>query len=548
MKTTRMLTVIMVLALGVDVEVVNADFTFGTPTNLGPLINTEYDDALASLSKDGLTLYFGSDRPGGYGGYDLWVTTRATKQDPWGEPVNLGPTVNSSATEGGPNISADDLSLFLTSGRPGGLGDRDLWVTTRATVDDNWGTPVNLGPTVNSPDREFGPSVPADGLSLYFDSTRPGGYGDQDLWVTTRATTDDNWGDPINLGSMINTSARENFPGISPDGMLLFFGSNRSGGSGSWELYMARRKTTKDPWGSPMNLGPVVNSTTWETGPKVSYDGSMLYFQSARSGGFGYSDIWQTPIEPVVDLNSNGIVDADDMCIIVDHWGTDNQLCDIGPMPWGDGIVDVQDLIVLAEDLFTDYRSAAQWKLDETEGDIAYDSIGTNDAVVIGDAVWQPGGGQVSGALAFDGIDDYLSTDFVLNPMDGAFSVFTWIKGGAPGQVIISQTAGTSGAGSTWLGTDASEGKFMSGLTHATLQLKSDYVITDDHWHDIGLVYDESSKYLYVDGAEVAKDEWRPLLGNDGGLHIGAGKDLEPGSFFSGLIDDVRIYNRAIIP
>ncbi|MHC4806511.1 MAG: LamG-like jellyroll fold domain-containing protein, partial [Planctomycetota bacterium] len=224
-------------------------------------------------------------------------------------------------------------------------------------------------------------------------------------------------------------------------------------------------------------------------------------------------------------LNADGIVDSADMVIMVDNWGTDNSLCDIGPTPFGDGIVDVEDLIVLAEHLFTYPGAIAYWRLDETEGDIAYDSVATNDAVVIGGALWQPDGGTVNGALAFDGADDYVSTDFVLNPMDGAFSVFAWIKGGAPGEVIISQTSRTGSAGSQWLCSDPSEGKLMAGLTHAVFPLK-----------------------LYVDGAEVAKDNWRPLLGNDGGLYIGAGKNLESGSFFSGLIDDVRIYDRAVTP
>jgi hypothetical protein len=167
---------------------------------------------------------------------------------------------------------------------------------------------------------------------------------------------------------------------------------------------------------------------------------------------------------------------------------------------------------------------------------------------VIGDSVWQPADGEIDGALKFDGIDDYLSTDFVLNPMERTFSIFAWIRGDVPGQVIISQTAGTGGAGSTWLGTDPSEGKFMAGLTHAVLPLVSESVITDDQWHEINLVYDGLSKYLYVDGAEVAKDNLRPLLGTDGGLYLGVGNNLEPGSFFSGLIDDVRIYNRAVSP
>ncbi len=127
---------------------------------------------------------------------------------------------------------------------------------------------------------------------------------------------------------------------------------------------------------------------------------------------------------------------------------------------------------------------------------------------------------------------------------------FAWIKGGAPGQVIISQTAGTRSEGSTWLGTDPSEGKFMASLTHEVLPLKSDFVITDDQWHDIGLVYDGSSKYLYVDGAEVAKDtkSFSMLESSDGGLYLGAGKHLDEASFFSALIDDVRIHNRAVSP
>ena len=321
---------------------------------------------------------------------------------------------------------------------------------------------------------------------------------------------------------------------------------------GDFEIWMTRRVTKEDNWRPPVNLGPVVNSSAIDGFPSISANGSTLYFCSDRLGGFGEADLWQVPIEPVVDLNGDGIVDCADMCIMVDYWGTDEPLCDIGPMPWGDGIVDVQDLIVLAEHLFEEPRLIAYWKLDETEGDIASDSANGNDGTVHGDPAWQPEGGIVDGALQLDGIDDYVSTDFVLNPADGAFSVFAWIRGGAPGQVILSQADTTTERGvkpgSTWLGTDLSEGKFMAGLTHALLLLKSDFVITDDQWHDIGLVYDGSSKYLYVDGAEVAKDNWPPRLGADGGLYIGAGSDLEPGAFWSGLIDDVRIYNRAVSP
>jgi hypothetical protein len=256
--------------------------------------------------------------------------------------------------------------------------------------------------------------------------------------------------------------------------------------------------------------------------------------------------------EPAVDFNGDGIVDCVDMCMMIDHWGTDEPLFDIAPRPFGDGIVDVQDLILLSEHLFEENfppELVAYWKLDETEGDIAYDSVAVNDAVVFGDAIWQPDGGQVDGSLQFDGIDDYLSADFMLNRTDTKFSVFAWVKGGMPGQVVFSQ-AGAS----DWLGAETTNGSLMTELRFlgtASRPLQSQTVITDGQWHRIGLVYDRDGlcRYLYVDGAEVAKDIDSVVgIHSSGGLYIGAGKNLEPGTFWSGLIDDVRIYNRAITP
>ncbi len=257
----------------------------------------------------------------------------------------------------------------------------------------------------------------------------------------------------------------------------------------------------------------------------------------------------------IVDFNGDGIVDSADMCIMVDHWGEDYSLCDIGPTPFGDGIVDVQDLIVLAEHLFEEIypiELVAYWKLDEEEGDIAYDSARDKAGLLFGGPVWRPAEGKRAGALEFDGIDDYVGTDFVLNPTDGAFSVFAWIKGGSPGQVIISQTDGIGGTGATWLGADSSGGNLMTGLVlppggrSVPQPLVSEFVAIDNKWHLIGFVWDGSIRALYVDGVEVAKDTQANLEGSDGGLHIGAGKNLEVWTFFSGLIDDVRIYNQAL--
>jgi hypothetical protein len=204
--------------------------------------------------------------------------------------------------------------------------------------------------------------------------------------------------------------------------------------------------------------------------------------------------------------------------------------------------------------LFEDYRLVAHWKLDETEGTIARDSIGGKDGTLFGDPRWQPSAGHTDGALEFDGTDDHVSTDFTLNPVERSFSVLAWIKGGAPGQVIVSQTdvtvARNTVFGSTWLGTDLTDGRLTTTLMENPFgPLESETVITDDKWHHIGLVYDldESRRHLYVDGVEVAADlEAVGGVGSEGGLHFGAGKNLEPLSFFFGLIDDVRIYPLAL--
>ena len=260
-------------------------------------------------------------------------------------------------------------------------------------------------------------------------------------------------------------------------------------------------------------------------------------------------------VPPVVDFNGDEIVDSLDVCIMIDHWGTDDPLCDIAPPPYGDGIVDVQDLIVLSEHLFEEIfpiELIEYWKLDEEEGDIAYNSISDNYGILSGDPTWQSNSGQVAGALEFDGIDDYVETDFVLSPTDGAFSVFAWIKGGAPGQVIISQSDG-AGIGETWLGMDALGGKLMTGLRPPATRspippMVSDFVITDGQWHHVGIVVTARGvRSLYADGMRVAFDtQSNNLPSSNGSLCIGSGKNLDIGTFFSGLIDDVRIYNKAL--
>jgi hypothetical protein len=550
MKTTRILAISVLVVVGTPAGVAKADFTFGEPTNLGPTVNSSYSEWPPSISADGLSLYFCSDRPGGYGGRDLWVTTRPTKDDEWDAPLNLGPTVNSSAKEALPSISADGLSLFFESTRTGGYGGHDLWVTIRATKDDDWGTPVNLGPMVNSLSNDATPGISTDGLSLFFESDRSGGYGSFDILVTTRTTPYADWSAPVNLGATVNSPAWDGIPSISADGLALFFMSKRAGGYGADDIWVTTRKAKDDQWEEPVNLGPTVNSGNEAPG-SISADGLFLFFDFLQ-GGYGGGDMWQVSIVPIVDLNGDGIVDSADMCVMIDHWGENYSLCDIGPMPWGDGIVDVEDLVVLSEHLFEDVNDptlVAHWPLDEAQGVIAYNNVGESDGTLMGNPVWQPNAGIVAGALQFDGTDDHVVTDSALNPADGAFSVVAWIKGGTPGQVVIS-----GAMGSNWLHTDPTDGCLTTDIKSSgrsgTGPLLSSTIVTDGQWHRIGLVWDGHYRHLYVDGVEVAQDA--AILSNLesalGGLHLGAGSSLAPGTFFSGLIDDVRIYNRAVSP
>jgi hypothetical protein len=359
----RGISLVFVLALGLTAEIANADFTFGTPTNLGPTVNSSRGEATLSISADGLMLYFASDRPGGLGIYDIWMTTRPTTEDAWGTPENLGPPVNTSQSEYCPFISADGLELYFGLYNPGGNYIYDIWMAKRPTINDAWGIPIKLEPPINTSGVEDATHLSTDGLELYFTAyNRAGGYGSDDIWIARRATKNDPWEPPINLGAIVNSSASEDHPFLSADGLALFFSEDRGqplhplrpGGFGNVDMWVTTRSSISEPWGTPVNLGPIVNSTSFDGGPVISPDGFTLYFSSERPGGFGgtWGDIYQAQIIPIVDFNGDAIVDSADMCIIIDHWGEDYSLCDIGPMPWGDGIVDVQDLIVLAKHLF----------------------------------------------------------------------------------------------------------------------------------------------------------------------------------------------------
>jgi hypothetical protein len=552
----RLMFVGVVVAIALGGGSANADFIFGAPVHLGPPISSPNEEGVNCITADGLEMYLECYGRGGYGIWDILVSRRATVNDDWGEPENLGATINTGQSDVHPSLSVDGLEMYFTSfDRPGGYGNGDTWVARRPTRNDPWGPPENLGPVVNSSVWDHAPRISADGLELYFSSTRAGGYGAEDLWVARRATKNDPWQAPVNLGSLVNTPASEDFPTLSPDGLLLAFSEYpsrplRPGGYGGQDIWLARRASPSYPWGTPVNLGPIVNTSGLDIAATFSPDGLTLYVMSTRPGGLGgtFGDIYQAPILPIVDFNGDGKVAIEDLTLLIDNWGQSEPLCDIGPVPWGDGIVDRQDLEVLMSrwgQEMQDGTLLAHWKLDEVEGMIAFDSAGSHDGTVLGPPAWQPAGGAVDGALEFNGMT-FVVADNVLNPADGPFSAFAWVKGGIPGQVILSQQAGAN-----WLMSDPATGAFRTELKSGgrlSSTLCSDTAITDGDWHRVGLVSDGSNRILYVDDAADARDTETGLAGTYGDLQIGAGKNLAPGTFFTGLIDEVRIYNRAVQP
>jgi len=336
-----------------------ADFTFGEPVNLGRTVNSPQGDAGWGLSADGLSLHFISDREGGYGLEDIWVSTRSTTDDPWGPPENLGPVINTELYEGTVSISADARELYFDRGQvvagPSFDYISETWVAKRTSQDAAWGEPERLELTVPAGFTMLAvDSLSADGLELYLDAWRFGDEPQAQLYVAKREATEAPWGPPASLGPVVNSWSGQAFAVISPDGLLLLFadwwgGPLRPGGYGSADVWFTRRATKDAAWSEPVNIGPPISTAFYDLPGAPSIDGSTLYFASTRPGGQGASDMWQAPILPIVDFDRDGKVALSDLTLLVESWGTDDPQRDIGPMPWGDGVVDAADLEVLMD-------------------------------------------------------------------------------------------------------------------------------------------------------------------------------------------------------
>jgi hypothetical protein len=269
------------------------------PINLGAVVNSAAEDFAPHISKNALSLYFASTRPGGLGGEDLWVSKRERSDDPWGEPVNLGSIINTGANERSPGLSRDGHHLFFATTRPGGSGGFDIWVSWRHDTRDDfgWQAPVNLGAHFNSSVTDAGPAFFENddgGVPLLFlASNRAGGAGGLDIYVS-EFTANGSFGPPV-LVTELSGAVNDLTPGVQRDGLDIFIASNRQGSIGAQDLWVSTRRSVGEPWSAPVNLGHAINSSVNDNFPSVSSDRETLFFSSDRPGGSGGSDIyWST--------------------------------------------------------------------------------------------------------------------------------------------------------------------------------------------------------------------------------------------------------------
>lgn len=268
------------------------------PKNMGAAINSELDEYFPAVTTDAQTfLYTRNNRTETIPLQEDFLISRK-QNNIWSQSKLIGYEINTYRNEGAPSLSSDGQILFFVAcieidGSYGtnrkGLGSCDIFYTQKVGAD--WSRPYNIGRPINSEFYETQPSFSADGKTLYFVSKRPGGFGLADIYVST-LQDDGSWGKPRNLGNKINTKQTEESVFIHPDGKTLYFGSAGHTGMGGLDLYVSRMDDN-GVWGEPVNLGYPINTSANENSLLVGASGDIGYFASSRPGGYGGLDLYQ---------------------------------------------------------------------------------------------------------------------------------------------------------------------------------------------------------------------------------------------------------------
>lgn len=258
-------------------KILNYDFN---PIVLDSNINSRHNEYFPSFTADNRQLYFTRHiKEKGISQEDILVA-QLNDEGIWSPAISVSKNINTSKNEGAQSISANGQFLFYTlCEHQGGYGSCDIYMSER--IGDDWSAPINLGPEINTAAKETQPCLSADGMALYFVSSRPGGYGKLDIWMSYKKP-DGSWGSPINLGPEINSPEIDDRPYIHPDNETLYFSSNGRKGMGNADMYVARRHKLGSKWNEAINLGYPINSFHNESGLFVTADGNMAYFATDR--------------------------------------------------------------------------------------------------------------------------------------------------------------------------------------------------------------------------------------------------------------------------
>ena len=259
------------------------DYVFA-PVNVGENINTKDLEYFPSLTIDGKKMIFNRRIAGDEDFYESNFI-----DGKWGKAAPLGGKVNTNLNEGAQNISQDgQLLIFTGCNYPEGEGSCDLYFSVRTNT--GWSEPQNLGPVLNTDFWESSPSLSPDKRDLYFSSSRAGGFGGRDIWVTHRLLTG-KWSRPENLGEAVNTSGDEGCPFMHADNETLYFNSNGHPGYGMTDLFFSK-KVNDSSWVVAQNLGYPINTIDDQGSLIVSADGKTAYYASDGADSKGGLDIY----------------------------------------------------------------------------------------------------------------------------------------------------------------------------------------------------------------------------------------------------------------
>lgn len=212
----------------VYMSVKNSDSTWSEPVPVMS-INTKGNDAVIALSPDGQILFTFNSTEKDKG--DIYMST--LEGSSWTKPTHLNSNINTDYWEGSCTISADGKTLFFASERPGGYGGRDIWMSEK--VNGDWGPPVNLGPKINTQYDEDAPFIHPDGITMFFSSKGHVSIGGYDIMFSIKK--DGDWSEPHSMGIPLNTTEDDRYYVINAKGDKGFFSSDRSGGKGLQDIY-----------------------------------------------------------------------------------------------------------------------------------------------------------------------------------------------------------------------------------------------------------------------------------------------------------------------